>query len=84
MKIKEAVATSLVTVAAMAVPGSIIHYSLGHIDPGIALSMGIGVIPMAYLGAKFDIRTRSKTLTLLYGIAMVIFSIYFFISQVRP
>jgi len=83
IKIKEAIATSLLTVIAMAIPGSIIHYNLGHIDPAISASMAIGVIPMAYLGAKLDIRTGSKTLMILYGIVMVIFSVYFFISQLR-
>ncbi|MEW6417878.1 MAG: sulfite exporter TauE/SafE family protein [Nitrospirota bacterium] len=83
MKIKEAIATSLLIVIAMAVPGSIIHYNLGHIDPTISASMAIGVIPMAYLGAKLDIRTSSKTLMILYGIVMVIFSVYFFISQLN-
>jgi hypothetical protein len=83
MKIKEAIATSLLTVIVMALPGSIIHSHLGHIDWKITLFMSIGVIPMAYLGAKLDMRTKSKTVTILYGIVMVIFSIYFFIQQIR-
>jgi uncharacterized membrane protein YfcA len=83
MKIKEAIATSLLTVIVMAIPGSLIHNHLGHIDWMITLFMGIGVIPMAYLGAKLDMRTRSKNVTILYGIIMTIFSIYFFIQQIR-
>jgi hypothetical protein len=83
MKIKEAIATSLLTVIVMALPGSVIHYHLGHIDLAISASMAVGVIPMAYLGAKLDIRTESKTVMILYGIVMVIFSISFFIQQIR-
>ncbi|TSA12807.1 MAG: sulfite exporter TauE/SafE family protein [Deltaproteobacteria bacterium] len=83
MKIKEAIATSLLTVIVMALPGSIIHYHLGHINLTISASMAIGVIPMAYIGAKLDIRTSSKTVMLLYGIVMVVFSVYFFISQLK-
>jgi uncharacterized membrane protein YfcA len=83
MKIKEAIATSLLTVIVMAIPGSLIHNHFGHIDWTISLFMGIGVIPMAYLGARLDMRTRSKTVTILYGIIMTIFSVYFFIQQVR-
>jgi uncharacterized membrane protein YfcA len=83
MKIKEAIATSLLTVAVMALPGSIIHYHLGHINLTISASMAIGVIPMAYIGAKLDIETRPKTVMLLYGIVMVVFSVYFFIRQLR-
>lgn len=83
MKIKNAIATSLLTVAVMSLPGSIIHYHLGHIDMKISASMAVGVVPMAYLGARLDIRTKSKIVSLLYGIVMVVFSVYFFISQMK-
>jgi uncharacterized membrane protein YfcA len=82
LEIKEAIATSLLTVIVMAIPGSVIHYHLGHIDLATTASMTIGVIPMAYIGAKLDIRTKSTTVMLLYGIVMAAFSVYFFISQV--
>jgi len=81
--IKEAIATSLLTVIAMALPGSIIHYHLGHIDLAISASMALGVIPMAYLGAKLDIKTNSKTIMILFGVVMVVFSTYFFINQIK-
>ncbi len=81
MKIKEAIATSLVTVAAMSVPGMLIHYQLGHIDLAISAAIGIGVVPMAYLGAKMDIKTQPKTIKLLFGTLLITFSIYFLLSQ---
>jgi uncharacterized membrane protein YfcA len=81
MKIKEAIATSLLTVSVMSLPGILIHYQLGHIDPAISAAMGIGVVPMAYVGARMDIKTKSKTIRLLFGTLLVSFSIYFFISQ---
>jgi len=81
MKIKEAIATSLLTVAVMSIPGSMIHYHLGHIDLTTSFFMGIGVAPMAYIGARLDIKTKSKTIKLLFGILLLSFSIYFFISQ---
>jgi uncharacterized protein len=83
MRMKEAVATSLLTVAAMSIPGSLIHFSLGHIDLVAAAAIGIGVVPMAYLGAKVDILTESKTLRLLFGTLLIIFSVYFFINQLK-
>ncbi|MCX6761972.1 MAG: sulfite exporter TauE/SafE family protein [Candidatus Moranbacteria bacterium] len=81
LKIKEAIATSLLTVAAMFIPAFFIHYSLGHIDLGISVAMAIGVIPMAYIGAKTNLETKSNTIQLLFGLMLIIFSIYFFISQ---
>jgi len=81
MKIKEAIATSLLTVAVMSIPGSMIHYHLGHIDLATSAAMGIGVAPMAYIGAKMDIKTKSKTIKMLFGTLLITFSIYFLISQ---
>ena len=81
MKMKEAIATSLLTVAVMSVPGMLIHYYLGHISIGITAAIGIGVAPMAYIGAKMDIKTQSKTIKLLFGTLLITFSIYFLISQ---
>lgn len=81
MKMKESIATSLLTVAAMAVPASIVHYDLGHIDLMTSAALGIGIIPMAYMGAKMDVHTDSKTVQFLFGLLLLVFSIYFFISQ---
>jgi uncharacterized membrane protein YfcA len=81
LEMKEAIATSLLTVAVMILPACFIHYGLGHIDLGVSAAMGIGVIPMAYMGAKLDLKTKSDTLQLLFGLLLVIFSVYFFISQ---
>jgi uncharacterized membrane protein YfcA len=60
-----------------------IHYHLGHIDLVTSAALGIGVAPMAYLGARMDIKTKSKTIMLLFGILLIAFSTYFFISQLR-
>jgi uncharacterized membrane protein YfcA len=83
MKIKEAIATSLLTVIVMAIPGTIVHNQLGHIDWTISFFMAIGVIPMAYLGARLDMRTGSKTIMILYGVVLILFSAYFFIDQLK-
>ena len=81
MKMKEAIATSLLTVAVMSVPGMLIHYYLGHINLGMTAAIGIGVAPMAYIGARMNIKTQSKTIKLLFGTLLITFSIYFLISQ---
>jgi uncharacterized protein len=81
MKMKEAIATSLLTVAVMSVPGMLIHYHLGHIDLKLSAAIGIGVAPMAYIGARMDIKTKSKTIKLLFGTLLITFSIYFLVSQ---
>ncbi len=81
LKIKEAIATSLLVVLIIALPGAAVQASLGHVNLVVMLSLALGVIPMAYLGAKLDIKTKSKVVMLLYGITMVVFGIYFFANQ---
>lgn len=82
LKIKEAIATSLFVVAFMSLPASIIHYNLGHIDLASTATIGIGVIPLAYLGAKLDLRTKSKTIEFFFGVLLVLFSLYFLANQI--
>ncbi len=81
MKIKEAIATSLLAVSVLFIPACLIHYRLGHIDLGISAAMALGVIPMAYIGAKTNLETKSNTIQFLFGLMLIIFSVYFFISQ---
>ncbi|MFA5985984.1 MAG: sulfite exporter TauE/SafE family protein [Parcubacteria group bacterium] len=83
MEMKKAVATSLLTIAVLVIPACIIHYQLEHIDLTVSLAMSGGVIPMAYLGAKMDLRTKSSTIKMLFGILLVVFSLYFFVSQLQ-
>jgi uncharacterized protein len=81
VKIKEAIATSLFVVAFMSIPASIVHYTLGHIDLVSTATIGIGVIPLAYLGARLDLRTNSKTIEFCFGALLILFSFYFFVNQ---
>ena len=81
LPVKEAIATSLVVVAIMALPGSAIQFGLGHVNIPVMLSMAVGIIPLAYFGARVDIRSRSRTILLLYGVLMSGFAVYFFFTQ---
>jgi uncharacterized membrane protein YfcA len=77
LPIREAIATSLIIVAAFALPGSVIHWGLGHIDLGLALQLGIGVIPASYLGAQLSLRLKTWQLEMLFGAFLVAFATYF-------
>ena len=70
LTIKEAVATSLVCVGVLAVPGTITHAVLGNIDWAFAIPLAIGVIPGAQLGAHLGIRASSRTLRLAVAIVL--------------
>jgi hypothetical protein len=56
LPLKTAIASSLLCVAAFAVPGTITHWALGDIDWRFAVPLAIGVVPGARLGAALAIR----------------------------
>jgi uncharacterized protein len=78
---KEAVATSLFCVAALAIPGTIGHAIEGNILWPTALLMSAGVIPFGYIGARAASSMRTRTLERTYGVVMLAFAIYFVINQ---
>lgn len=80
---KTALATSLIVVTAVSIPGTIEHAMLGHIDWRIAAMISIGVIPAAYFGAKAALRLRNQTLERIFGCFTITFGIYFLITQLR-
>jgi uncharacterized membrane protein YfcA len=76
METKRALATSLVISAVLAIPGTLAHARLGHIDWALVLALSVGTIPCSYLGARLAIRLHNLTLLRVYGIALTLFGIY--------
>ena len=64
LPIKEAVGCSLACVGILAIPGTITHQVLGHIDWAFALPLCIAVIPGARVGAHLAIRSSDRGLRL--------------------
>jgi len=64
MPLKRALGTSLVIIAFIVVPGTIVHAILGHIDWAIFLWLTLGVIPGAAIGSRWTMRARERTLRL--------------------
>lgn len=77
LPLKKALATSLLCVCVLTIPGTITHYSLGHIDPFIALILSMTVVPFSFLGSKLTVKIKSRTIERIYGTAMMIFALYF-------
>ncbi|ALV32236.1 sulfite exporter TauE/SafE family protein [Streptomyces sp. CdTB01] len=72
LPIKRALATSLAVSAALAVPGTITHWALGHIDWLIVLVYTAPAVPAAYLGARLAIRSNPDWLTRTYGVVLAL------------
>ena len=70
LPIHRAFGTSLVLATFLAIPGTIVHAYLGHIDWAITLAFGCAAIPAASAGAQIAIRARTRSLTLAYGLGI--------------
>lgn len=81
MSIKRAIGTSVAMVLFAAIPSILVHWYLGHIDWLITLGLTIGAIPGAYLGAWITVNVDKKKLRRIYGIFLLLFSIYFAIFE---
>ena len=75
--LKTALGTSLAVVAAQAVPGTVVHALLGHIDWRIAAGLAIGVIPGARIGSKWAIAASDKRLRVVVALAIGTLAIIF-------
>jgi uncharacterized membrane protein YfcA len=78
LSIKSAVATSLVCVAAFAIPGTVTHAVLGNIDWRVALILTVAVIPGARVGAALALRASDlglrRAVAVFLGLIAVVYA----------
>ncbi len=75
--LKETIATSLACVGIFAIPGTLTHWYLGHIDWTFAIALAVGVIPGAQIGAHFTITASDRTLRYTVGGALGVISVIY-------
>lgn len=80
MSIKPAFGTSLAVASVLAVPGTLVHLGLGHLDPEVVMAFAIGSIPLAGVGARVALSTDSARLERCYGVVLVVFGLAFLIG----
>jgi uncharacterized membrane protein YfcA len=80
---KRAVATSLACVGILAIPGTVTHAVLGHINWRFALLLGVGVIPGARLGAAAAIAASDRRLRLAVAGVMAVLALGYGVSEIR-
>ena len=73
MPTKEALASSLIVAAGLAIPGTIAHWYLGHIDWMIVLLLSLTSLPFSYLGAKVAIGLNNILLERIFGFMLIVF-----------
>jgi uncharacterized membrane protein YfcA len=80
--LKETIATSLACVGIFAIPGTITHWYLGHIDWAFAIPLAIGVIPGAQIGAHFTMTASDRRLRRRVGAALGLIAVVYAIGEV--
>lgn len=83
MELKQCLGNSLVVIMFLAIPGSIIHSFLGHVDWGIALAMVLGVMPGSYLGSFFTLRARNRSILYLFASFLAAIGIIFLVREIK-
>jgi uncharacterized protein len=83
LRLKSAIATSLVCVGIFGVPATITHAFLGDIDWRLATLLTIGVIPGARVGASLTIRTAERRLRLAVGVFLALVALVYFVTETR-
>lgn len=62
LPIKAAFASSLAVAAVLAVPGTIVHAALGHIDWALVAVFAATSVPLSFLGARVALRADPSRL----------------------
>ncbi|MGB6058032.1 MAG: sulfite exporter TauE/SafE family protein [Microthrixaceae bacterium] len=75
LSIKQSFATSLAVAAVLAIPGTVVHAALGHIDWQLVAVFGSTSIPLSYTGARVALRTNPVSLERVYGAGLAILGI---------
>jgi uncharacterized membrane protein YfcA len=79
--IKLAIGTSLIAIGILAVPGTITHALLGHVDWAIALVLTFGVVPGALLGARLSIGSADRTIRLAFAGMLIVVGGWLAVSE---
>lgn len=78
--IKRAIATSLLAITILAVPGTITHALLGHVDWRIAAVLAVGVVPGAILGARLTLGAAERSVRIGFAILLIVVGAWLAVS----
>jgi len=81
MPLKRALGTSLLTIPALVIPGTIVHAAFGNIDWPLALFLTIGAVPGARIGATIALGTGERTLRTVVGFGMLVIAVLYAARQ---
>jgi uncharacterized protein len=82
MPLKRALGTSLATIVALVIPGTLVHAALGNIDWAIVLVLVAGSVVGARLGAGIALGARERTLRLVVGGFLLTVGLVYGVSEI--
>jgi uncharacterized membrane protein YfcA len=75
MPMKPAFGSSLAVSCALAIPGTIVHAALGHIDWAVVGVFAVASVPLSSVGARLALRTQAGRLERVYGGVLAVLGI---------
>jgi uncharacterized protein len=81
MPLKRSLGTSLLTMVAFVIPGTIVHAALGHIDWAICAVLIVGAVPGAMVGARYAVAAEARSQRLLVGWFLLIVAVWYGITE---
>ena len=81
LPIRPALATSLAVSAVLAIPGTIVHAALGHIDWTLVAVFAATSVPLSFAGARVALRMDAQRLERIYGAVLVLLGATFLILR---
>lgn len=77
LRMRQAVGTSLIVIAVLAVPTLVTHWALGHIDWAVAVPFAVGLVPAGMVGGRLAHRLHGPTVRRAFGWFLVGFGLLF-------
>jgi uncharacterized membrane protein YfcA len=81
MPVKRAIGTSLLTIAVLAIPGTLAHWYLGNIDWALAAWLALGVVPGAVIGARLTERASDRAVRFAFAVMLGVVGVWLAASQ---
>lgn len=83
LPLKDAFGTSLLVVAVVALPGSVVHYMHGHVDFSLVLPLLSGSVPGAWFGSSYALKAKEKNLRIVFGVIVILMAAVFAYKELR-
>lgn len=77
LPVKAAFGSSLIVVAMVALPGTVMHFVEGHVDTTLVFSLIAGSLPGAWLGSKLALKSNDEILKHAFGLVLIVMSALF-------